>query len=130
MIATIIRFFFSVAIVLAVPVYAWAIDTVELTTGVKATGRIRSYSGSTVIIDVKIGTRTFQRRYPKNRMKAIFVDGKQVDMKTGKTSTAPSNGRVENPREEILAEIDRQGKAPPDWFEKTPLNYPKTLDLA
>ena len=47
-----------------------AIDTVELTTGAKATGMIMSYSGNDVIIDVKIGTRTFQRRYPKDRVKA------------------------------------------------------------
>ena len=130
MIATIIRVFCSITIVFAVSVCAWAIDTVELTTGAKATGRIRSYSGSTVVIDVKIGTRTFQRRYPKSRVKAIFVDGKQVDMKTGKTANVPSSGRFEKTREEILAEIDRLGKTPPDWFDATPLNYPKTLDLA
>jgi uncharacterized protein with FMN-binding domain len=133
MIATIIRVFSSIAIVLAVPVCAWAIDTVELTTGAKATGKIRSLSGSTVVIDVKIGTRTFQRRYPKSRVKAILVDGKQVDIKTGKPLAASSNdriGRVEKSREEILAEIDRLGKTSPDWYDATPLNYPKTLDLS
>jgi hypothetical protein len=41
-----------------------------------------------------------------------------------------AGGRIERPREEILAEIDRQGKAQPDWYESTQLNYPKTLDLA
>lgn len=107
-----------------------AIDTLELTTGARATGKIRSYSGSTVIIDVKTGTRTFQRRYPKDRVKAIFVDGKQVDMKTGKASATPSTGQAERPREDIIAEIDRKGKTAPDWYDSTPLNYPKTLDLA
>ncbi len=130
MIATILRVFFSITIVFAASVCAWAIDTVELTTGAKATGKIRSLSGSTVVIDVKIGTRTFQRRYTKSRVKAIFVDGKQVDMKTGKTAAVSSSGRVEKPGEEILAEIDRLGKTPPDWYDATPLNYPKTLDLS
>lgn len=135
MIATIIRVFFCIAILLAVSVSARAVDTVELTTGAKATGKVRSLSGSTVVIDVKIGTRTFQRRYPKSRVKAVFVDGKQVDIKTGKPVAASSgsqNGRIEKPREEeeIVAEIDRLGKTPPDWYDATPLNYPKTLDLS
>jgi len=112
------------------PAAALAIDTVELTTGARATGTVKSYSGNVVIINVKVGTRTFQRRYPKSRVRAIIVNGKRIDMKTGKTATASSSGRVERSREEILAEIDRQGKTPPDWFETTPLNYPKSLDLS
>ena len=107
-----------------------AIDTVELTTGAKATGMIRSYSGNDVIIDVKIGTRTFQRRYPKDRVKAIFVDGEQVDMKTGEASATPSTGQAERSRDDIIAEIDREGKTAPEWYDATPLNYPKTLNLA
>jgi uncharacterized protein with FMN-binding domain len=119
-----------VAFILSIPAATWAIDTVELTTGAKATGTIRSYSGSAVVIDVKIGTRTFQRRYPKDRVKAIIHNGKRIDMRTGKATEPPAGGRIERPREEILAEIDRQGKAQPDWYESTQLNYPKTLDLA
>lgn len=114
---------------LSIQSIAQAIDTVELTTGAKATGTIRSYSGSDVVIDVKVGTRTFQRRYLKDRVKAIIVDGKRIDMRTGAATEPPSNGRVERSPEDVLAEIDRQGKAQPDWYESTPLNYPKTLDL-
>lgn len=33
-------------------------------------------------------------------------------------------------REEVLALIDRVGRTPPDWYDSTPLDYPKTLDLA
>lgn len=107
-----------------------AIDTVELTTGARATGKVRSYTGDVVVVDVKIGTRTFQRRYPRSRVKAIFIDGKPVDMNQGSVSTGNAGGRAERSREEILAEIDRLGKTPPDWYESTPLNYPKTLDLS
>lgn len=133
MIATLTRIIFSTAIVLAVSVCARAVDNVELTTGAKATGKVRSLSGSMVVIDVKIGTRTFQRRYPKSRVKAVFVDGKQVDMETGKPLAASSsvqNGRIEKSPEEIIAEIDRLGKTPPDWYDATPLNYPRSLDLS
>jgi hypothetical protein len=119
MIATIIRSFSGIAIVLAVPIFVWAIDTVELTTGAKATGKIKSYSGDDVIIDVKIGKRTFQRRYPKDRVRAIFVGGKQVDMKTGKASPTPSTGRTERSREDVITEIDRKGKTAPEWYGET-----------
>lgn len=121
-----------VMLILVIPVAAQAVDTVELTTGAKAMGTVRSYSGDVVIVDVKVGTRTFQRRYPKSRVRAIIVDGKRIDMKTGQPVAASSagKGKVERSREEILAEIDRQGKTPPDWYEATPLNYPKSLDLS
>ena len=33
-------------------------------------------------------------------------------------------------RAEVIALIDRVGRTPPDWFEATSLEYPKTLDLA
>lgn len=119
-----------VATTLMLPVTAWAIDTVELTTGAKATGTIKSYSGDVVIIDVKVGTRTFQRRYPKSRVKGIVVDGKRIDMKTGEVVSASSGGRGERSREDIFAEIDRKGKTAPDWYDETTLNYPRTLDLS
>ncbi|MFT5093288.1 MAG: hypothetical protein ACI93T_002114 [Porticoccaceae bacterium] len=130
MISTLRSLVYVAAVVAVFPAIVCALDTVELTTGAKATGTIRSYSGSDVVIDVKIGTRTFPRRYPKDRVKAIIVDGKRIDMRTGKATEPSSDGRVERTSEEILAEIDRQGKVQPDWYESTPLNYPKTLDLA
>jgi len=119
-----------VAFILSIPAIACDFDTVELTTGARATGTIRSYSGRDVVIDVKIGTRTFQRRYPKDRVKAIIHDGKRIDLRTGKATEPSSGGRVERSREEVIAEIDRLGKVQPDWYESTPLNYPKTLDLS
>jgi uncharacterized protein with FMN-binding domain len=33
-------------------------------------------------------------------------------------------------RAEVEAAIDKAGKTPPDWFAKTKLNYPNTLDLS
>jgi uncharacterized protein with FMN-binding domain len=117
-------------IVLSIQSIVLAIDTVELTTGAKATGTIKSYSGSDVVIDVKVGTRTFTRRYPKDRVKAIIIDGKTINMRTGNATESSTDGQVERSREEIVAEIDRQGRTQPEWFEATPLNYPKTLDLS
>ncbi len=33
-------------------------------------------------------------------------------------------------RAEVEALIKKIGSTPPDWFQSTPLNYPKTLDLS
>ena len=63
MISTFRSLVYVSVVVAAFPVIACAIDTVELTTGAKATGTIKSYSGDVVIVEVKIGTRTIQRRY-------------------------------------------------------------------
>ena len=82
MISTLRSLVYVAAVVAVFPAIVCALDTVELTTGAKATGTIRSYSGSDVVIDVKIGTRTFPRRYPKDRVKAIIVDGKRIDMRS------------------------------------------------
>ncbi len=126
-----LRYFACVTTLVLLPqTLVLAIDTVELTTGARATGTIRSYSSDDVIVDVKIGTRTFQRRYPKSRVKAIIVDGKRIDMRTGQTSAPAPGGRAERSREDVLAEIDRQGKTQPDWYDATPLNYPRSLDLS
>ena len=36
----------------------------------------------------------------------------------------------DKPKAEVLALIKKVGSTPPDWFASTPLNYPKSLDLA
>ncbi|MDA0284649.1 MAG: FMN-binding protein [Planctomycetota bacterium] len=116
-------------LLLALPLSAWSIDTVELATGATAQGTIKSYTGESVVIDVKVGTRTIQRTYPKSRVRAIIVNGMRIDVRSGSTTPVSPGGVTERSREEILAEIDRLGKTPPHWFESTPLSYPKTLDL-
>jgi uncharacterized protein with FMN-binding domain len=130
MLPTMRRSLLCIALLSAFPMAAWSVDTVELSTGATATGTIKSHSGSSVVIAVKVGNRTITRTYPKGRIKAYTVGGKRFDPKTGSSTTVKPGGRTERSEAEILAEIDRQGKTPPDWFESTPLNYPKTLDLA
>ena len=38
--------------------------------------------------------------------------------------------RAEVSPAEVQAQIKKVGSTPPDWFQTTPLNYPKTLDLS
>ena len=35
----------------------------------------------------------------------------------------------EKPKAEVVATIKKVGSTPPDWFQATPLNFPKSLDL-
>lgn len=44
--------------------------------------------------------------------------------------TLITSAQAEGTRAELDALIEREGKTPPAWFKETPLNYPKTLDLA
>ena len=71
----------------AFPLAVFAIDTVELSTGAVARGTIKSHSGSSVVMSVKIGTRTVTRTYPKSRIKAYTIGGKRYDPKSGSTGT-------------------------------------------
>ena len=44
----------------------------------------------------------------------------EIDLKTGKPvggGAAPNSGRVERSEQEIVAEIDRLGRTPPDWYD-------------
>ena len=120
----------AVILLLVVPLAALA-DTVEFKTGASATGKITSYEGRNVVLEVVVGTKTLTRTYPKSRVKSITVDGRTFDpnSESGSGVTAAS-GRGERSKAEILAEIDAQGKTAPDWYESTPLDYPQSLDLS
>lgn len=112
---------------------ASAQDTVELSTGATARGKVQSFSGSSVVIDVKVGTRTVRRRFPKDRVRGVTINGRRIDFNEpagNGTASAPTAARTERTKEEVLAEIDRLGKTPPEWFESTKLNYPQSLDLS
>ena len=90
------RLLLSVVIVCSLSGFLRAEDTVELTTGATARGKVRSYAGSSVVIEVKIGDRTIQRRYPKSRVKVLTINGRRIDMnsKTPARTATAEQGRV------------------------------------
>lgn len=49
--------------------------------------------------------------------------------KSAVSATALGEGDTRT-KAEVEALIDKEGRTPPEWFESTPLNYPKTLDLS
>jgi len=107
---------------------SWALadDTIELSTGAKINGRIVSVSKSSLSMEVKVGTKTFVRKYNTRGIKQILVNGEPktleelAELSASKTLT----------EKEVRKLIDEQGRTPPDWFDATPLNYPDTLDLS
>ncbi|MEL6106430.1 MAG: FMN-binding protein [Planctomycetota bacterium] len=105
-------------------------DVVEFLNGTKLTGTITSIRKTDREFDfeTKVGARTLQRVYPFSKVHAVVYNGERYELtpkSAGKLS--PDDQRTER---EVLALIESSGKTPPDWFESTKLNYPKTLDLA
>lgn len=115
-------------------------DVVELSSGAKSRGTIVSLDDKEVVMTVKIGNQSLTRKYPRARVAAIVRNGKRQEFSATAMPAKPSpnskpavsgqspSGDTRS-RAEIDAEIAKVGKTPPDWFDSTPLNYPKTLDF-
>ncbi|WP_425618366.1 FMN-binding protein [Anatilimnocola sp. NA78] len=125
---------------------ATAADTVELLSGAKVTGEITSRDAKTVYMKVNLSGVTFDRSYAVSSIHAITTgDGTRtvINEKGTTPNKGPANTKspaTKSPatkpkpglggsRAELDALIEREGRTPPDWFDATPLNYPKTLDL-
>ena len=109
-------------------------DVAVLRTGSRVTGKVTSYDTRSVSIEVKVGERTVSRKYPSSQIKSLTIDGAEVDLAKEQPATAgtgfDTRTLANRSKKEILAEIERVGKTPPDWYDDTPLQYPDTLDLA
>ena len=109
---------------------ASAEDVAVLKTGSRVAGKVLTYDSSTVSIEAKVGSRTVTRKYPASQIKSLTVDGVDIDLTKAPAKDSGSAGRVERTQKEILADIERVGSTQPEWFDSTPLDYPKTLDLS
>lgn len=120
----------GIVIFISISLIASAQDVVELQTGAKVRGKITSTDGNSVSVQVKIGSKTYDRKYPKSRISAIVMNGKRTTMSNAGGGSSGSNDSSVRSTTEIRKMIDTLGKTPPDWYESTPLNYPKSLDLS
>jgi uncharacterized protein with FMN-binding domain len=111
-------------------------DIVELASGAKVRGKVVEQNAESVTIVVKIGNRQLTRKYPRSNIRSVSIDGK---VETPAATNAPAATRAapeasdrlpKRTRTEINTLINDVGRTPPDWFDATPLNYPKTLDLS
>ena len=104
-------------------------DVAVLKTGSRVTGTVLTYDSASVSIEAKVGTRTVTRKYPASQIKSLTIDGVEIDLAKVPEGDSGVSERVNRSQKEIQAGIDRVGPTQPDWFESTPLDYPKTLDL-
>lgn len=119
-------------------------DIVELLSGTKVEGRIVARDEKSVSIETKIGDKTFTRTYPLERVAALTVGDRRevlsaLSSGSGEPATDSRAAKTDEPanvvagagrtKQQVEALIAEQGRTPPEWFEATALNYPKTLDL-
>lgn len=124
--------------------------TIELLSGAKVTGRISAKDDQSVTLEATVGSRTYTRKYPLDRIRAAVVgehrtelnessgelspralasSGNSATANSTPTKRAPNSGGSARSRTEIESLIENMGRTPPDWWGATPLDYPDTLDL-
>ena len=103
-----------------------AADVVELLSGVKLEGQIVSRTETQLTIKAVVSGVTATRVHKLSNIHAITKDGQRevINAKLGSATDAGGGTRAE-----LDALLDSKGRTPPDWYEATPLDYPKTLDL-
>lgn len=108
---------------------AVAQDSLEFLNGSTLQGTVKQIREADKEIDfeLKIGSRSMTRTYPFSKLAAVKVKGQRRDLTT--TGNTSSSGSLARTPEQVQKIIDNAGQTPPDWFESTPLNYPRTLDL-
>ena len=117
-----------------------AADVVELLTGAKLQGKVTSRDAQHITIQITSGSRSYLRKCPVERVHAVTIGGRREvlqekrggdgPLRAGPRDPATSSGGPRRSRAEIDALVDRLGRAPPEWWNSVPLDYPKSLDLS
>ncbi|WP_162006573.1 FMN-binding protein [Roseimaritima sediminicola] len=111
---------------------AAAEDLIEFLNGSTATGTVKSIRKADREFDfeMNVGGRTFTRVFPFNKVHAVTYRGNRFELTPKVAADAAAEGSEGRSEAEVKALIAAAGATPPDWFESTPLDYPKTLDLS
>jgi uncharacterized protein with FMN-binding domain len=134
--------------------------TIELLSGAQVTGRITAKDEQSVMVEAMVSGRTYTRKYPRDRIRAVVAGEQRVVLNestdesprpapggSSRSATASGSSARRTPgsggsarsgatsgetrsRAEIERLIEEMGRTPPDWWDATPLDYPKTLDLS
>ncbi|HSI35748.1 MAG: FMN-binding protein [Phycisphaerae bacterium] len=104
-------------------------DSVESTAGAVIDGKVVARDDKAVTLEVQVGGKPVQRKFPLTLVRAITVAGKREVLGPGGASApAAGDAPVSRTRPEVEALITKAA-ADPDWLAATPLNLPKSLDL-
>jgi len=117
-------------------------DVVELLSGAKVDGKVTKIdkAAKQITFAQTLGGRSYSRTYPYSKIHAVTLGERRYvlnDKPTGSSSagsssssTAQTGSSNRRTKAEIDSLIQQLGRTPPDWFESTPLDYPKSLDLS
>ena len=111
--------------------------TVEYLDGTRLECKVLSKDETNVTVEVTSGGMTVKRTIPLAKVHKVTINDKiyvinerSTSTNANKASDAPATNKPRRTKAEVEALINELGRKPPDWFEATPLNYPKTLDLS
>ncbi|MDE0938269.1 MAG: hypothetical protein OSA89_20375, partial [Mariniblastus sp.] len=57
-------------------------------------GTIKAYRGADVVLEIKVGARNFQQRFPKSKVHAITIGTKRTELNAKPQQGNPSTRRV------------------------------------
>lgn len=122
--------------------------TIEYLDGTRFECKVLSKDADNVTVEVVSAGMTVKRTIPLSKVHKVTINDKTyvINERTagpkaspGKDKSAQAGANGDEPvddskpgrtKGEVEALINEQGRKPPDWYEATPLNYPKTLDLS
>jgi uncharacterized protein with FMN-binding domain len=116
------RWFFAIFLSISTMQAIIAEDVIELVTGAKVRGRIVSQDAGEVALEVVVGGKKFTRKYPRDKVRSVMVDGASIELSDDAKVLTRSKKEIQD----LIASV---GKTLPDWFESTKLSIPSTLDL-
>ena len=114
-------------------------DLIELLSGAKLEGRVTGRDAESVTIQTTMGGRNYTRKYPLDRVLALTIGGRREVLNeaaggssssTSGTGSGTAGEGTRRTKAQVEALINELGRTPPEWFESTPLEYPRTLDLS
>ncbi len=116
-------------------------DVIEFLSGAKMVGEVTSIDKQKKLVafSTKIGKRNLEKEYPYSKIHAVTYQGKRFVLNAldaaggglgasgigGSGSPAKSRSQAE-----ILELIKQAGATPPDWYDRTPVEHPPSLDLS
>jgi uncharacterized protein with FMN-binding domain len=120
-------------------------DVLELLSGASIEGQVASIDKTRreVTFSRQVGSRSYSRVYTYDKIHAVTMNGQRYVLNPLPAGAAPPAAPARasaaarsaatgdsRTQEEVEALIEQLGRQPPDWYEATPLDYPKTLDLS
>ena len=112
----------------------FAEDLIEFLNGAKATGSMKEIRKAKKEFDfeVQLGGRKLVRTYTFDKVRAVTMQGKRhvlTPLDAVGTASGNADSQATRTKAQVLELIKTVGPTPPDWFESTPLDYPKSLQL-